>query len=71
VNPDTRGRGLGRRIVGRLVARARRDGATMVWVNARFTAVGFWHRLGFKDAGSFDNAEGTHLPHKRLEMRLT
>jgi GNAT superfamily N-acetyltransferase len=71
VSPSERGRGLGRRLVEELVAQAKREGRAVVWVNARFTALGFWRSIGFSDADcGLIEAEDTHVPHKRMEMRL-
>lgn len=71
VAASERGRGLGRQIVEGLVAQARREGRAMVWANARFTALGFWRGMGFSDADDgLIEAEDTHVPHKRMELRL-
>lgn len=70
VDPEARGGGIGTAIVNALVERAREERAPMVWLNARLMAVEFYRRLGFTEVGGLFDSEETHLPHKRMEMRL-
>lgn len=67
VDESVRGRGVGKGMALKLVERARQAGSNPVWLNARFTALEFWRKLGFEDVGGFFNSEETSLPHKRLE----
>jgi len=69
VDESMRGQGIGGEMVLKLLERARQAGAEHVWLNARFTALEFYRRLGFMDVGGFFNSEETSLPHKRLEYR--
>jgi len=69
VDETMRGRGVGREMALKLIERSRQAGAGLVWLNARFTALEFYRRLGFVDVGGFFNSEETALPHKRLEYR--
>lgn len=70
VDTTERGHGIGRMLVDAAVAQARREMRSLVWVNARFTAIGFWQHLGFRPAGELTQAEDTHLPHKRMELQV-
>lgn len=70
VDPSQRKSGIGRRIVQELIARARYEDLALVWVNARFTANGFYEGLGFRQAGPVYKDAETHLPHRRMELRL-
>ncbi len=70
VSPRAQGHGVGTEILNSLVALARKNGAGLVFLNARFTALGVYRRLGFKEVGELIPAEDVALPHKRMEMRL-
>jgi len=70
VSPSSQGHGVGTRILDALVELAREKGARMVFLNARFTALGVYRRLGFKEVGDLIPAEDIALPHKRMELQL-
>jgi len=70
VAPTAQGRGLGTAILNSLVALARERGAKTLYLNARFTALGVYRRLGFKEVGELIPAEDVALPHKRMELQL-
>lgn len=70
VDPKWQRQGLGGELLGELIARARASGAKMVYLNARFTALGLYRGYGFVEVGPVFNAEHTHLPHKRMELIL-
>jgi len=44
-----RGRGLGKRLAESCFAHADSEGGSLVWCSARFSAVGFYCSLGFKE----------------------
>lgn len=69
VAESMRGRGVGQEMARKLIERAKQSGASVIWLNARFNALEFWHKIGFVDTGGFFNSEETSLPHKRLEYR--
>jgi len=68
VDESMRGKGVGKAMALKLIDRAKQAGSQPVWLNARFTALEFWRKLGFEDVGGFFNSEETSLPHKRLEF---
>lgn len=70
VSPAFRGNGIGGGLVDRLVAHARERGATLVFLNARFTALGMYRDKGFRAVGTIFHTESTHLPHQRMELEL-
>ncbi|HEY3317865.1 MAG TPA: GNAT family N-acetyltransferase [Coriobacteriia bacterium] len=70
VDPTARHGGVGAKLMQELITQARREGRTLIWVNARFTALGFYRGLGFHEAGGLTAAEDTQMPHKRMELRL-
>jgi ribosomal protein S18 acetylase RimI-like enzyme len=70
VSPSAQGHGVGTTVLNALVARARENGARTVFLNARFTALGVYRRLGFKEVGELIPAEDIALPHKRMELQL-
>jgi ribosomal protein S18 acetylase RimI-like enzyme len=70
VSQSAQGQGVGTRILDVLVNRARASGATLVFLNARFTALGVYRRLGFTEVGELMPAEDVAIPHKRMELKL-
>ncbi len=70
VDPTLRRGGVGSAIVRELVDRARGEGAGLVWLNARLMSIEFYRKFGFVEVGGLFNSEETHLPHKRMELRL-
>jgi GNAT superfamily N-acetyltransferase len=70
VDPSAQGGGIGTAVLQALIDRARRDGVKLVYLNARFTAMGVYRRVGFTETGPIFHTEHTHLPHKRMELVL-
>lgn len=70
VDPTAQGNGIGTEILEALINMARLRGDKMVFLNARFTAVGMYRRLGFTEVGELIQAEDIAMPHKRMELRL-
>ena len=67
--PQVRGQGVGELLLDACVDRARREGASTVWCNARVGAQGFYERYGFAVASEpFDVADIG--PHVRMERYL-
>ena len=68
VAPHTRGTGIGRKLVSWSEEVARQRGYTVMVLNARTTAVGFYLALGYKCVGEeFDEVS---IPHQRMEKEL-
>jgi N-acetylglutamate synthase-like GNAT family acetyltransferase len=66
-----RGSGVGRMLVSAAIAHARTVGLSTVWVNARFTAIGFWRQMGFGVMPeALAQAEQTRIPHKRMQLQV-
>jgi GNAT superfamily N-acetyltransferase len=63
--PEHRGAGIGGQLLERCVAHARERGGTVVWLNGRLPARGFYERHGFVATG--DVFEPPNLgPHLRF-----
>lgn len=66
--PDYRGRGLGRRLMQRILDDAAAMGLEGVHLNAQVPALAFYHRLGFESRGpEFDDAG---IPHRHMQLKL-
>ncbi len=63
--PEVRGQGVGELLLEACLDRARDDGATVVWCNARLGAVGFYRRYGFAVVSEPFDVEGIG-PHVRM-----
>lgn len=70
VDAAHQGAGIGTELLKALISRARAIGARKVYLNARFTAMGVYRRLGFVEVGGLIPAEDVALPHKRMELEL-
>jgi ribosomal protein S18 acetylase RimI-like enzyme len=70
VDPASQGKGVGTEILKALIDLARQRRAKLVFLNARFTALGVYRRMGFTEVGELMTAEETMLPHKRMELKL-
>lgn len=69
VRDGYRGSGVGGAILEGLLDHARRDGASLVWCNARTPARTLYARAGFVSVG--DEWDEPHIgPHVRMELRL-
>lgn len=63
-------RGIGAILLEAGVARARADGAALVWANARDAALAFYLRNGFVVSGDGFVDAATQLPHHQVVHRL-
>ncbi len=70
VDSDHRGKGVATDLIKSLADIARREGIRTLWVNARFTATGFYTRLGFEPKGELIAEENSSVPHRRMELTL-
>jgi predicted GNAT family N-acyltransferase len=70
VSPSAQGKGVGTQLLKALIDLARTNRARLVFLNARFTAMGVYRRIGFVEVGELMTAEDVALPHKRMELRL-
>lgn len=68
VAADAQGRGIGRLLVAKFEAEARRRGAARVVLHARRTAVAFYERLGYAVEGEPFQEVG--LPHRSMSRTL-
>lgn len=67
VRPALHRSGIGRALMTECEAEARRLRLPSVWLNARITAEGFYHRLGYETvSGTFPSGR-TGMPHVRME----
>jgi predicted dehydrogenase/GNAT superfamily N-acetyltransferase len=64
------GSGIGAEILAAGAAWARRDGAQLIWANARDAALDFYLRNGFEVAGDGFVEAVTNLPHHRVILPL-
>lgn len=66
---EVRGRGAGARLLAAVVDHATAYGGTLIWCNARTTAVGFYERYGWvKVSDEFDDPDAG--PHYRMTRSL-
>ncbi len=63
VDPDFQVSGVGRSMLNRALDHLRGEGATVLWANARDTALGFYTHLGFDPVGSSFVEATTGLSH--------
>jgi predicted GNAT family N-acyltransferase len=62
VEPSRQSQGLGAMLLDAAVERLRRDGATLLWANARLGALAFYERRGFHTVGEpFDDIGIPHV----------
>ncbi|MDO8880147.1 MAG: GNAT family N-acetyltransferase [Coriobacteriia bacterium] len=65
------GTGIGRALMLEAEAEATRIGLSLVWLNARVSAEGFYHRLGYRTTSAEPFPSGrTRVPHVRMERAL-
>jgi predicted GNAT family N-acyltransferase len=58
---EYRGKGVGKRLLRRAVARAKQLGARTIYLNAQVSVIGFYEKLGFRAVGRmFDEAGIAH-----------
>ena len=65
---EARRRGIGRRLLARAIAAARRRGDCGVWLNAQTTALGLYEAAGFRAVGEPFPEAG--IEHQRMELAL-
>jgi len=70
VRSDRQRSGIGRALMDEAEAEARRRDIPLVWLNARVTAEGFYHRLGYETVSGVFASGRTGVPHVRMEKRL-
>jgi GNAT superfamily N-acetyltransferase len=70
VSADHRGRGLGVAMIAAGLDDARRRGATLVWANARDSALEFYVANGFAVVGEGFRTTDTDLSHHRIVQEL-
>ena len=68
-----RGRGLGKRVAESCFAHAGSEHGFLVWCSARFSAIGFYRSLGFKEveARPFFLPEYSREPYILMQFRLS
>lgn len=60
VAADMQGKGIGRDLLDYIIDFAKTEGATRIWCNARYSAVGFYQRSGFNSTGELFERKGIH-----------
>lgn len=70
VRPALHRGGIGRALMLECDAEARRLGLPQLWLNARTTAEGFYHRLGYATVTDTFPSGRTGVPHVRMEKPL-
>ena len=68
VDASMQGKGVGRRLLTRITEYAISKGATILWCNARVSAIGFYIKAGFKHTGKFFAKNG--FEYEILEKNL-
>lgn len=68
VRADARGGGIGKALMQAMIARAEREGADYVMLNAQTHAIGFYEQLGFETVGSIFHMGG--IPHRVMVLRF-
>lgn len=69
-DPELVGSGLGSRLLAAGIERCRSRGDTVVWANARVTAISFYERAGFTVVGAVFETADTGLPHQMVRRSL-
>jgi predicted GNAT family N-acyltransferase len=59
-----RGRGVGKQLLKRAIATARRQGADRIYLHAQVPVIGFYEALGFRCVGSVFKEAG--IPHRKM-----
>lgn len=63
-------RGIGRSLIVELFRRAKKTGATIVWADARSTAIAFYERCGSTAVGPTYTDDVTGLVDRRITFRI-
>jgi GNAT superfamily N-acetyltransferase len=71
VEDGLQGKGIGTAIIDAAKERIAATGATVLWCNARDTALGFYERLGFTVYGDGFVDTSAHLPHHVMVYDLS
>lgn len=71
VDPSRHRSGIGRQVLDAAVEAARAGGASLLWANARTTALAFYEAGGWVVAGDEFLTEDTGLPHKPIVRMLS
>ena len=66
VSPNNQGQGVGSKILVNIMQRAKDQGANVIILNARTTAIWFYKRHGFKSSGSIYSSETTGVAHVKM-----
>ena len=69
-DPELAGGGLGSGLLAAGIERCRSRGDTVVWANARVTAISFYERAGFTVVGAVFETADTGLPHQMVRRSL-
>ena len=67
---SARGQGIGRALMLEVELEARRRKLPLVWLNARCTAEGFYHNMGWRTVSGVFPSGRTGVPHVRMEWPL-
>lgn len=70
VTPACQGQGIGRQILQYLVNQVRASSGSILRLDARKTAVGFYSKAGFQQVGEVFLSSRTGIPHVTMVMRL-
>jgi len=63
-----RGRGIGKKIISKLVETAKNEGLHEVWLSSQCTAVGFYKKIGFSEFGDIFQEAG--INHIKMKKRI-
>ena len=70
VDPSMQGTGVGRLVLAEGMSAAREAGSTLLWANARTSALGFYERMGWRIIGEEFVASDSDLPHFPMAIDL-
>jgi len=62
--------GAGRRLIDSVLAHVRDESGSVLWANARDSALGFYERVGFEVVGDGFVTDDTRLPHHVVVLDL-
>jgi ribosomal protein S18 acetylase RimI-like enzyme len=70
VEPEFQGKGIGGKLLQQVINHAVENGGTRIWCNARWSAIGFYLKAGFRQTGQlFANAAG--IDYEIMEKPVT
>ena len=64
-----RRKGIGRKLLERAIATARRQGAKRVYLHAQVQVIGFYETAGFRCGGAVFEEAG--IPHRKMTLRVS